>query len=144
MPILITATLMLLLTGCEEKDVLPCLSGLYLGQKPPGKTPKIFAPGIISKGYAEYQINFTPDTKELFLWLGEDRPYCVFLCMKEEQDVWSPLQVCSFSGQYVDMKFTISPDGQKFIFSSNMPRTEKAKPSDNLDIWYIKMSSSGC
>ena len=57
-----------------KKNNWPVLKGPYLGQKPPGMKPEIFAPGIISKGYSEYAITFTPNGKELYLWLGENRP----------------------------------------------------------------------
>lgn len=121
----------------------PVLKGPYLGQKPPGMTPEIFAPGIISKGYSEYQITFTQDGRELYLWLGENRPYCTILCMKEENTGWSSLQVCPFSGKYVDMKFSISPDGKKFFFSSNRPRSINGQPLNNLDVWYMERNPSG-
>ncbi|MCJ8272850.1 MAG: hypothetical protein MJK04_26065, partial [Psychrosphaera sp.] len=33
----------------EQKPVeIPVLTGPYLGQKPPGSTPEIFAPGIVN------------------------------------------------------------------------------------------------
>ena len=130
--------LLFISSSCSRHRDFTKLKGPYLGQKPPGMTPEIFAPGIISKGYSEYAIAFTPDGKELYLWLGENRPCCVILWMKEEYDRWSPLEVCPFSGRYVDMKFSISPDGNKFLFSSNRPRKVNGKPLDNLNIWYMK------
>jgi hypothetical protein len=43
------------------------LKGPYLGQKPPGKTPEIFAAGIISpeEGYHSSPV-FSPDGKEVY------------------------------------------------------------------------------
>jgi len=39
---------------------------LYLGQKPPGLTPKAFAPGIVStEEYLESEVTFLPDMTEL-------------------------------------------------------------------------------
>ena len=32
----------------KDKSDFPVLTGFYLGQNPPGLTPEIFAPGIIS------------------------------------------------------------------------------------------------
>jgi len=32
----------------QKSDEFPSLKGPYLGQKPPGMTPEIFAPGIVS------------------------------------------------------------------------------------------------
>ena len=54
------------------------LSGPYLGQKPPGMMPEIFASGIISTGHEEFKIVFSPDGKELFyqLWGSQSIPRC--------------------------------------------------------------------
>jgi len=132
---------MVICSGCTESgrgQAFPVLKGPYLGQEPPGMNPEIFAPGIISTGHSEQQIAFTPEGNELFLWLGESRPYCLILGMKIEGKKWSALQVAPFSGKYVDMKFSISPDGTLLLFSSNRPYRPDGKPLDNLDIWLVK------
>ena len=68
--ILISALLLvLLLFGCSSPEEAFPLTGPYLGQKPPGKTPEIFAPGIISTGFNERNLAFTPDGRELFYGL---------------------------------------------------------------------------
>ena len=39
----------------------------YFGQKPPGLTPELFAPGLVSvNGRFESTISFSPDLKELY------------------------------------------------------------------------------
>jgi len=45
------------------------VSGPYLGQKPPGKTAEIFAPGIISTGHDERIACFSSDGRELYFIL---------------------------------------------------------------------------
>ena len=127
----------------KDQSDFPVLTGPYLGQKPPGKIPELFAPGIISRGYSEYEIAFSPDGKELFLWLGENRPYCTILWMRETEEGWRSLQVAPFSGRYVDMKFSFSPDGKRFLFSSNRSPATDGEPQDNLDIWYTNKTTSG-
>ncbi len=43
------------------------LFGPYLGQKPPGTTPELFAPGLVSMcSRFEYNPTFTPDGKEMY------------------------------------------------------------------------------
>ncbi len=37
----------------EDEIFFPNLTGPYLGKKPPGKTPEVFASGIISTGKNE-------------------------------------------------------------------------------------------
>ena len=51
----------------QQKD-FPKLKGPYLGQKPPGMKPEIFAPGIISvdENFEHSAAVFSPDGKEVF------------------------------------------------------------------------------
>ncbi len=51
----------------QQKD-FPVLKGPYLGQKPPGKTPELFAPDIISvdENFEHSAAVFSPDGKEVF------------------------------------------------------------------------------
>lgn len=44
----------------------PVLTGPYLGQKPPGSTPEIFAPGIVSTEGWEVNGVFTPELNEFY------------------------------------------------------------------------------
>jgi ankyrin repeat protein len=45
----------------------PQLNGPYLGQKPPGRTPEIFAPGIVSAAFSMHSnVVFSPDGTEAF------------------------------------------------------------------------------
>lgn len=45
------------------------LTGPYLGQKPPGMTPEIFVPEIISSAkFAEFKVAFSPDGTEFYFY----------------------------------------------------------------------------
>ena len=49
----------------ENDPDFPALENRYFGQKPPGLTPKVFAPGIVStKESLETVVTFLPDMKE--------------------------------------------------------------------------------
>ena len=133
----------MVLGGCKYRNDFPELKGPYLGQKPPGKTPEIFAPEIISTCYSESGIAFCPNGEELFLWLMEPRPYCTILWMKEEKKQWNTLQVFPSCGKYIDGKMTVSPDGKKFLFSSNRPRKMGEEPLDNWDIYFVERTQTG-
>lgn len=41
-------SIMMILFGYAGQEDFPVLKGPYLGQKPPGMTPDIFAPGFVS------------------------------------------------------------------------------------------------
>ncbi len=57
----------MIFSNCTQQSDFPVLRGPYLGQKPPGDVPELFAPGIVSDVYFEHSgAVFTPDGKELF------------------------------------------------------------------------------
>lgn len=53
---------------CTQQPGFPVLIGLYLGQKPPGMTLEIFAPGIVSLKDAKELggCTFSPDGNFIF------------------------------------------------------------------------------
>lgn len=127
--------------GCLKKDKFPVLRGPYLGQNPPGMTPEIFAPGIISTGYSERIAAFTPDGKELCyaLW---GSPHGVILHTREVNGLWTKPEVASFSGQYQG-DFTMSSDGNRIVFSSNRPFVGTGTPQDDYYTWIVERTESG-
>jgi len=54
--------------NAQEKD-FPKLTGPYLGQKPPGMTPEIFAPSIVSSAaFIDFKGAFSPDGQEYYFY----------------------------------------------------------------------------
>ncbi len=49
-----------------SQDNFPVLEGPYLGQKPPGSIPEVFAPGIVSTKDWEIEGVFAPSMKEFY------------------------------------------------------------------------------
>ncbi|MFC1564737.1 hypothetical protein ACFL6G_07350 [candidate division KSB1 bacterium] len=117
------------------------ISGPYLGQDPPGMTPEIFAPGIISKRYNEFKIVFTPDGKELFLQIW-GAPFPVICTMKEVNGKWTKPIIAHFSGQIIEC-FDISPDGKKLFGSSRRPLAGGSKLSDDWFVWVVEKNETG-
>jgi len=68
------------------------LSGPYLGQKPPGETPELFAPGIVSTCTQHSSVYFSADGRKLAFSRMLPRP-SVILYMQEENGAWTPPQV---------------------------------------------------
>ena len=52
-----------LLSAQDNRTRPKHLEGPYLGQKPPGLIPEVFAPGIVSKEHRDWTGRFTPDMK---------------------------------------------------------------------------------
>jgi hypothetical protein len=120
-------------SSCAQQDDFPVLKGPYLGQKPPGMTPEIFAPGIISTGHEEFKAVFSPDGKELYYQLW-GAPFPVILMMKEEKGVWTKPQVAPFSGHIIE-GYDIYPDGTRMFIASHRPIDDLSKPSEKGHIW---------
>lgn len=98
------------------------LTGAYLGQKPPGRLPEMFAPGVISRpGYFEHSAAiFTPDGKEVY-WSAkpDNERYYKIYCMKMVDEIWTqpkPAGFCKENEYY--QQFTLSPDGRKLYFTN--------------------------
>ena len=90
-----------------SQDGLPVLEGPYLGQKPPGSTPEVFAPGIVSKEYFDAFGVFTPDMKEFYFVNGGDDEIDSLYVFKSQNNQW----VGSLVGPRAGEPF-ISPDGK--------------------------------
>ena len=97
---------------------------LYLGQTPPGKTPKIFAPGIVSlTGRIEYGISISPDGKEMLFATG-DWPNKRTSIMEYKNDHWSSPVLVSFSKTRSAEEAIFSPDGKRvYYYAYNAPNS---------------------
>jgi Tol biopolymer transport system component len=118
------------------------VKGAYLGQKPPGMTPEVFAPGIISTKAPEQCIAFAPGGRELYFVRQTGNIRKIFN-MKEEKTGWTSPQIVSFSGKYDDAEFSLSPDGNKLTFISKRPLDGKGKPIRHWDIWIVEKTANG-
>ncbi len=91
----------------------PTLTGPYFGQEPPGDTPKLFAPGIISTGKEHSAAMFTPHGDEL--WFGRMFPSAVWVS-SQENGVWSQPKVAPFSIENRDLYPYLAPGGNTLYF----------------------------
>jgi Tol biopolymer transport system component len=117
----------ILFSPCNPQDDFPVLKGPYLGQKPPGMTPELFAPGIISReDTREFAITFSPDGRECFFTRSLTDNFII--TTKEVNGKWADPDIADFSGKNLDFEPHITPDGNRLIFGSNrpLPGSEKA------------------
>ena len=128
----------------EPEQPFPTLKGEYLGQKRPGLTPEIFAPGIVSTRLVEATITFSPDGKEFYftrwnqlkggnntIWMG-----------KIENQQWTAPKVAPFSGKYFDYESHISPDGKRLYFGTTRPFQGDGPPIDEHE-WVLEKTAAG-
>ena len=106
--------------------------GAYLGEKLPGDTAKIFAPGIVSTGMYERDIAISPGGDEIYFGVIL-RSVTTIMYSKLTDGIWSEPEVASFATNpdYFYLEPHISPDGKKMMFLSTMPPPGK----DELPGW---------
>ena len=138
--LLIAGMLLFTVTIQAQERKFPKLIGPYLGQKPPEMTPEIFAPGIISKGYFERGVVFSPDHEELFFQLRCLGFTTVLIHMKQKNGTWSQPETACFSGipEYSDAYAFFTYDGRRLFISSLRPLPGRKEIKKDSDIWLIQ------
>lgn len=129
------ALLLASLTGSTAApDAFPVLTGPYLGQKPPGRSPELFAPGIVSSGHGS--VTISADGSEIY-WAG-DRIYLT----KLEDGRWTEPRPLPFSraGEQDDGP-RLSPDGRELYFNSARPRHPGDRKRER--VWRVDRTAGG-
>ncbi|MFC1493087.1 hypothetical protein ACFL6O_03940 [candidate division KSB1 bacterium] len=129
--------------SCSDQDRSQKVIGDYLGQTPPGETPELFAPGVITHGFHEHGIAISPDGNEMF-YVTTDNRYSQYIIIhvKRTNNIWSEPEVAFFSGQYIDFEPEFSHDGKKLFFSSTRPLHGNEPSEEDTNIWYIEKTGS--
>ncbi len=95
----------------------PTTEGAYLGQKPPGLIPELFAPNIIKTEHREAEAAFTPDLKEFyFRRRGGKYKNNTLVVIQYKDNRWTESVVPPRAGEPF-----ISPDG-KILYLGNKYR----------------------
>jgi len=129
------------------QDEFPVLEGPYLGQKPPGLIPEVFAPGIISTEHHEWGAIFSPDMKEFYFSRSNNKTEKnSHFVLKSENNRWHESEVEAGVGG------SISPDGKTMFFANNYrERTDEGWSEfkslgpafEDFDIMRLTTSSTG-
>ena len=142
---IITVSMLFIFSHCAQQEKLHVLRGTYFGQKPPGMTPEIFAPGVITTEYHEHSSPaFSLDGTEVYwsVFINFYGPQ-VILTMQQEDGVWNQPEVAPFSGQYTDGNPCFFPDGKKLFFESRRPIHENEGARDDIDLWTVERTENG-
>jgi Tol biopolymer transport system component len=112
-------------------------SEAYLGQVPPGETPVVFAPGIISlENRLETYPTFSPDGKEMFFSVVNAAWTAGKIFHTRVTDgIWIKPGIFSPSDSpYVNWEPSVSPDGKRMFFASDRPPSSPSR----IDIWMVE------
>lgn len=126
----------------------PELAGLYLGQKPPGKTPEYFAPGIITveENFEHSAAVFSPDGSEVF-WCTNvggctDQRIVDNLrlyTMKIVDGKWTAPRIAPFVKNIYVERPVFSPDGNKLYIEYGSDPTRES----DFDIYVVERTGDG-
>ena len=135
--------------GAEDKPIqFPVLEGDYMGQKPPGDTPELFAPGIVSSIWGLHSTAaFSPDGN-IVMWAPMIRiPGQIYstggiLMSERKKGRWTIPHFTPFTGdEEGDVPF-FSPDGKRVYYMSaqelpGVPQSRKER------IWFVDRTAEG-
>jgi len=128
------------LRGDTSPKQFPRLAGSYLGQEPPAREPKLFAPDIVSSVNGDDNhsgLAISLDGKEIY-WNMRNKIWMT----KLENEKWTEPEIvpfCKNDSSVYDNPF-ITPDGKKMFFTSGRPGSVS---SDKENIWYAERNPSG-
>jgi ketosteroid isomerase-like protein len=120
-------------------------AGPYLGQKPPGATPELFAPNLVSTAGLDRDIAIAPDGREIFFSVaGPGYQYSAVVHSRLVDGHWTePEVVPGFEDpRHMSLEPALSADGNTLFFLSNRPGPSDTK-AGNQDIWTITRTAGG-
>jgi Tol biopolymer transport system component len=135
----VTLMMLLLITGhlySQEQKNVPALESPYLGQKKPGKTPLVFAPGVVSSEAHEFGCCFSPDGKEFYFTRRVPSVNRNVIMVTQFIDgSWTKPKIADLNGDYGCFEPRITPDGKRMYFTSSRPVPEGGPP---MNIWFVE------
>jgi len=118
------------------EDNFPKLSGPCLGQKPPGTTPEVFAPGVVSRDGIQMKLTMTANGSEILYTERDPATNAAsFIIRSRAGDSWGEPVVLPYSREYMEIEPSLSPGGKKILFVSNRPASGEGEPQKMPDIW---------
>lgn len=147
-PLPVAIGLILILPGlADSSPESPPRESRYLGEKPPGLTPQVFAPELLSKTKPEwaYCAVIAPGYDALFHTAYDvEREIDRILWMRRIGGEWVGPEPAPFDdGVHSSNDPRVSPDGSTFFFRSQRPLPGNAAPEPHLFTWYVTKNADG-
>jgi hypothetical protein len=122
-------------------------AGDYLGQRLPGETPELFAPGIVSTGLFERDLAITPDGSEIFfsVAVGSRYEFNAIFTSRRVDGRWSDPEPALFadSTRYDELEPWMTPGGSRLYFVTNRPHDGADGEKTDEDIWFVERTAEG-
>jgi hypothetical protein len=95
----------------------PAPAAPYLGERPPGPTPRVFAPGVVSTGNLHGRLAISPDGRELYWSTADTTTWTTQLVGTREVDGrWTAPESPPFAKGAVAQSPMFSPDGRRLYY----------------------------
>jgi len=124
----------------KSKDAnAPTLESSYFGQKLPGLTAKIFAPGIISiNGRYEHSVSFSPNLDEIYYTASKkDEDPSIYFSKLEGKTWTSPKKANFTKGKKLgEMHSFMNPSGDRIYFAAHDGFTLPHQ-KESVKTWYV-------
>lgn len=136
---MILILIVIVIGGCSQNRN----SEIDYGQDPPGLTPEVFAPGVISKAEdTEFGCTFSPDGNEIYYTVCKNKTDMpVIMTSLTTEGKWSDPEQLFAQGDDYFMEPHMTADGQTLYFGSS--RQMKGVTQDEDGIWQMKRMDSG-
>jgi Tol biopolymer transport system component len=126
----------------EGGSEFPKLTGPYLGQTPPGTTPAVFAPGIVSTKAHEFSCSFTPDGKEFYFTRRDSVTRMPLIMVTRLLDgFWTKPEVVSFIENTQSFEPRVTVDGKRLYFTYGKIIPDQQGPP--MNIFYVEREGDG-
>jgi len=142
--LLLTATISI---NTDQESSFPKLTGPYLGQKPPGMTPEVFAPGIVCTGGREMMFGLFRDDSLLFFEriskdFDKDWIYAPVYRTEIKNGEWTEPQKSEISGRPWFHAYPDAPEGTEIFFAWRR-NLDGSGPHKDIDLWKAVKTSDG-
>jgi hypothetical protein len=137
--------LILVFCSCSQQDEFSVLTGPYLGQKPPGMRPEVFAPRFFLEDKNWFNVVFSPNGNELYFVTDFDSNRSADIMWLRNMDgIWTDPEPVSFNSKFNDLNMCLSADGNKFFFRSKRPIPGSDIPSvERHYLWFTTRTKEG-
>ncbi|MDJ0909312.1 MAG: hypothetical protein QNI99_08955 [Woeseiaceae bacterium] len=142
---ILTLLALLVAMPAAAQEEWPEMSGPYLGQEPPGMTPEVFAPGLISlDGERELNAVYSPDGRIFMFTRSVNGVLKMFFTYRRQDDTWQEPRMAPPSKTYPnhgDADMAFSPDGAWVYFISQRPLAGYSL--ERYNIWRSRVTRHG-
>jgi len=120
------------------------LKGPYLGQKPPGLTAEIFAPGLVSRALGfNFSCTFSPDGREYYY-----NHFMTIMVSRLLDDGWTAPEPVDFTGDFRAFEPHITLDSKRLYFGWFRPTPEgcwkiPTEAAPDADVYVSERTAEG-